>query len=214
MYKIYINETPLFLINQSELEKSPTSSDKVLIARYGGRPKLFLPYMDQLEKSNRFEAVYIYHDDLEQLFADFQSRYKLIEAAGGLVLRQETDREKALLIFRRGHWDLPKGKIEKGEQPPEAAVREVQEETGLSEVDLGDFIMHTYHTYRNRKGHRVLKRTYWYYMTTNSTEVKAQVEEDIEQVIWTDLNQFFEQPKTIYNNIKDILTQYMGDRNS
>ena len=71
-----------------------------------------------------------------------------------------------LLIFRRGHWDLPKGKIDPGETPEQAAIREVQEETGLRELTLGPALPASFHTYRDQQDRRVLKQTYWYLMDT------------------------------------------------
>ena len=105
--------------------------------------------------------------DYEKLVADFQSNYKILEAAGGLVYNAEG---KILLIFRRDFWDLPKGKIDPGESKAAAAVREVEEETGLKDITLGDLITETYHTYRTKKGNRILKRTYWFRMDAPNQE--------------------------------------------
>ena len=85
---------------------------------------------------------------MEKLFQDFTAHYKILEAAGGMVLNANRE---LLVIYRRGSWDLPKGKIDPGETKEEAAVREIQEETGLQEVELGNLICSTYHTYKNKK---------------------------------------------------------------
>ena len=69
---------------------------------------------------------------------------KVITAAGGLVLNPNTE---ILMIFRRGHWDLPKGKLDEGETIVSCAVREVQEETGLSDIHVDQFLLMTKHTY-------------------------------------------------------------------
>ena len=121
-----------------------------------------------LEKNDRFDAIVIYDDDVKRLYKDFKSIYKTIKAAGGVV---ENEKGETLLIFRRDHWDLPKGKIEEVEKNKVAAVREVQEETGLHQVELNDFIGKTYHTYRDRKNRRVLKLTYWYKMQTSENQL-------------------------------------------
>jgi ADP-ribose pyrophosphatase YjhB (NUDIX family) len=52
---------------------------------------------------------------------------KIVMAAGGLV---ENEHGEILLIYRKKHWDLPKGKLDAGETLEECAVREVEEETG------------------------------------------------------------------------------------
>jgi 8-oxo-dGTP pyrophosphatase MutT (NUDIX family) len=100
---------------------------------------------------------------------------------------------------------LPKGKIDKGESKEMAAVREVQEETGLNEVELLDFITETYHTYRTGKQKRILKRTYWYKMRTIETDLVPQTEEDIEQAIWIRKDDFLAQDQPVYGNIKTLI---------
>ncbi|MEM1322136.1 MAG: NUDIX domain-containing protein [Bacteroidota bacterium] len=204
MYKIYINDTPLFLVNQQDLTKRPLADDTVVTARYMGKSKQLLNYIDMMEKSSRFSAVWIFAKDVEQLFEDFSSLYKVVEAAGGLVYN---DQEELLMIYRRGSWDLPKGKIDKGETKEAAAVREVAEETGLDEVQLGDLLKTSYHTYRNRKNRRVLKPTYWYKMRTRQTQLKLQAEEDIEAGEWITAESFLQSERPVYGNIKDLLLQ-------
>ncbi len=202
MYKIYINETPLFLVND-QAAALPHSSDQLLVAHYPGRSKFLLHYIDMLEKSNRFEAVYLLHKNVKQLFKDFRHLYKRINAAGGLVLNPAGE---ALLIYRRGHWDLPKGKIEKGERKRVAAVREVMEETGIEELEIVGKLGKTMHTYRLAGGRRVLKYNYWYMMkSTQQTGLHPQVEEDIEQVVWMPVSQALAGARPMYGSIRDVL---------
>lgn len=113
----------------------------------------------------------------------FQRQHEFVLAAGGLVV----DEQGRLLAIRRlGKWDLPKGKVERGEAVELGAVREVQEECGLQEVELVRPLMSTWHTYE-RKGRQHLKRTDWFLMRGSAAEVlTAQVEEDIEEVRWLD----------------------------
>ncbi|MFQ8804791.1 MAG: NUDIX hydrolase [Alistipes indistinctus] len=99
-------------------------------------------------------------DDIEQVFADFRASQRFIEAGGGVTADPQGN---LLLIFRNGRWDLPKGKLEPGERIEDCAVREVGEECGLSGLQLGAFVAHTYHCYRMH-GEWVLKRTSWYRM--------------------------------------------------
>lgn len=202
MYEIYINDTPILLVNEEVGKEKLPGDEKNLVARYTGKPKILLNYADMLEKSQRYNSITIYWHDVEALFADFQTHYGIIEAAGGLVRNEESE---VLLIFRRDYWDLPKGKIDPGETSKETAVREVGEETGLTNVELGDFICHTYHTYKNRKGNRKLKRTYWYHMTTKETDLKLQHEEDIEKGEWVKIDDFFNSKMKAYRNIFYVL---------
>jgi ADP-ribose pyrophosphatase YjhB (NUDIX family) len=114
-------------------------------------------------------------------WSHFEGMYRFVLAAGGVV----TDEEGRLLAIRRlGVWDLPKGKGEKKEVVEDAAVREVQEECGLEEVQLIRPLTATWHTYE-RKGKAHLKRTEWFLMRASSKErLIAQSEEDIEEVRW------------------------------
>ncbi len=128
--------------------------------------------------------------------------YSLIIAAGGLVLNDEG---KILMIFRRGKWDLPKGKFENGETVEECAAREVKEETGLSRIDLKRPLLTSYHTYSDRKG-PVLKETYWFlFAAPGSQEVVPQYEEDIVKIEWVHPDDLANYTNNTYGLIKDVL---------
>ena len=104
--------------------------------------------------------------------------FKLAPAAGGIVV---TD-GKFVGITRKGIPDLPKGHIEKGETPEIAALREVEEETGISGLKIERELPSTWHCYE-RNGVWELKRTYWYVMTSEKPyQPKPQQEEGITAV--------------------------------
>ena len=110
--------------------------------------------------------------------------FRIIKAAGGIVFKDN----KMLLMFRRGVWDLPKGKLEDGESSRQGAAREVEEETGV-EVAVGERVCTTWHTY-TLNGSRILKRTKWYRMSVvNDQHMAPQEEEDIEKLAWLDRRQ-------------------------
>ncbi|PSR09613.1 MAG: NUDIX hydrolase [Bacteroidetes bacterium] len=203
MYKIYINDRPLTLCSPLEMAQAGTPADGHLLARYPGKPKFILNYVDLLEKgSPQVDEVTLFHTDLDQLWRDFCDHYLILEAGGGLV---RNFANQWLLIHRKGYWDLPKGKLDPGETPALAAVREVQEETGLHELTLGAPLPNTYHTYRDDKDRRVLKHTHWFLMDTPETTLVPQTEEDIEQAVWMSAKQFFSEPRKVYPNIKFLL---------
>lgn len=107
--------------------------------------------------------------------------FKTIKAAGGVVAREE----KILLMFRRGVWDLPKGKLDDGESSRQGAAREVEEETGIR-VSVGERICTTWHTYTQGNS-RILKRTKWYRMrVVDDSRMAPQAEEGIETLAWLD----------------------------
>jgi 8-oxo-dGTP pyrophosphatase MutT (NUDIX family) len=199
MYKVFINNKPLVLTNSVNKEQE---SDKILVTKYLGKAKFLFHFIDTLEKSPRYEGITLVSENVEKLWADFQGIYKIIEAAGGVVFNAK---DEVLLIYRLKTWDLPKGKIDKGETPEIAAVREIQEETGLNVVELGDFICHTYHTYEH-KGKRVLKKTHWFKMRTAEEKLTPQYTEDIELAEWRPLSAFLETQRVIYPSILEVLS--------
>ncbi len=109
---------------------------------------------------------------------------KKIYAAGGLV---QNERGELLMMFRRGKWDLPKGKLDPGESIEACAIREVMEETGLSEVQIISFLCTTEHQYFDQwLQEDVTKETHWYHMLAPGNQpLTPQTEEDIEKIEWT-----------------------------
>ena len=208
MYKIYINDTPLMLINTKDVTNAPANDDKNMIARYTGNYRMLLNYIDMLEKNTRFDTLTLFSENEDKLVADFKRHFKIIEAAGGLVLNQK---DEMLFIYRRGFWDLPKGKIDKGEDPPTAAVREVQEETGIQAVAITQTAGETWHSYKTKKGKRILKKTYWYLMETSETKLTPQKEEDIEIAEWIDPVTFLASDRKAYRSIEEIVEQVVHE---
>lgn len=127
-------------------------------------------------------------ENLENGLEKFRKAFKYIYAAGGLI----EDKDKYLFIFRLKRWDLPKGKLDMGEKPEEAAIRECEEECGITQLTITKTLEPTYHIYPH-KGAYALKKTYWYAMSTNHTgKLVPQLEENIEQVEWFDKTQIKE----------------------
>jgi 8-oxo-dGTP pyrophosphatase MutT (NUDIX family) len=128
-----------------------------------------------------------------------------IPAAGGLI---ENGNGDLLLMKRRGFWDLPKGKIDQGETIPQAAIREVEEETGLTNVTLGNLLQITYHGYMF-KGQRAIKPAYWYAMSVSGVpETHPQIEEDITQLIWIKKNDVTEYLPKSLPTIQDLIQDW------
>ncbi len=132
-----------------------------------------------------------------------------MEAAGGVVSHAETG--KQLFIYRRGYWDLPKGKVDEGEDRPAAAVREVEEETGLDQIELGSALPVTYHTYRSKKGKRILKPTYWYHMRTDQHHLIPEAGEGIEIAEWRAVDAVLSSGEPLYASLRALLAQFRGD---
>ena len=131
---------------------------------------------------------------------------KKIIAAGGLV---ENEKGEILMMFRRGFWDLPKGKLDEGESIETCAVREVQEETGLQNVQLIYFLCKTYHEYFDKWiNEDVIKESWWYLMKSSSLEkLIPQTEEDIEKLIWVDKKEMDKYLGNTYPSIKEVIEE-------
>ena len=132
---------------------------------------------------------------------------KKIIAAGGLVVN---DKEALLMIFRRGKWDLPKGKLDEGEKIEDCAVREVKEETGLKKIFLISFTGLTYHEYFDpHLMQDVLKETHWFKMhAPGKQKLLPQSEEDIEKIDWVDAKYLKEKLSNSYPNIVEIIQKF------
>jgi 8-oxo-dGTP pyrophosphatase MutT (NUDIX family) len=197
MYKVFVNEKKLLLSKQSEnLEKT---------LGYEGITSLEIA-LDLLENTSVTE-LNVFGENIDEIWATFQSLFRIIEAAGGIVNNPDGD---VLFIKRLGKWDLPKGKMEKGESREESAIREIEEETGLRDLELVRFINTTYHIYVERNGDKVLKCTHWFEMNFDGEDTsKPQIEEGITEVAWKNTAQIENEvfPST-FKNIKLIIKEF------
>lgn len=141
----------------------------------------------------------------EALFRRLQARFTCIDAAGGVVCDA---RGRFLMIFRRGHWDLPKGKLDDGETLEACALREVTEETGLHAIRSLGPLLTTYHVYE-QGGERYLKASHWYRMLFHGTEgAVPQTEEDIERIEWLTREEVAERLPQAYASIREVMAAY------
>ena len=134
---------------------------------------------------------------------------KKIIAAGGLVSNENNE---LLMIYRRGKWDLPKGKLDEGETIEQCAVREVQEETGLTAIELQKLVGITYHQYFDTYVNAdVTKETHWYAMqAAPGQQLVAQTTEDIEEIEWVRKEILEIYLNNTYANIVDIVERYLS----
>lgn len=199
--KIYFNDKPLFLCDNIDevVEPFVHHDDAVFIDELDTHTVKSMIYEMQLEK---IHAGVFFHPKLEELKKAFFKKFTLVQAAGGLVKNEQGEN---LLIFRRGKWDLPKGKLDKGESLEECAVREVEEETGLQNIKLLAPLLVTYHTYHEGTKF-ILKESHWYKMQTpNGQNLVPQAEEDIQQVIWASDKDLSKYMKEAFPSVVDVL---------
>ena len=196
MYKVFVNDAPIILTSSSQKENNfpvfpfkHISFDEVLT-------KL---------KSKKNKGLNLYSTDLEKDWKCFCSNFEVIPAAGGLVLNKK---KEVLFIYRNNVWDLPKGWIEKGETKEIGAIREVEEECGISNLKLIKPIVTTHHIYFH-KGIK-LKETHWFLMSSNDKkELTPQVEEGITDDGFKNEAEIDRILKNSYPNIKLVYDTYI-----
>jgi ADP-ribose pyrophosphatase YjhB (NUDIX family) len=206
--KIYFNDRPLFLCDElnAEMNNYAHHDDSVFIDEFSA------PAVNSMIHEMRQEKVHagiLLHKDFEQLKKAVWKKFTVITAAGGLAINEKGE---MLFIFRRGKWDLPKGKLDKGESLRQCAVREVEEETGLKNILLKELITTTYHTY-DENGKHILKESYWYEMhASGAQKLIPQTIEDIREAKWVKKKDIAGLMKSTFPSIKDVLLNYdLGD---
>lgn len=177
MYKVFINDKVIYFTNNQEIEKELRD---YLVLRFFCAD-LFVELLISLKKNQQLNNIVILVDNYEEAFQLFQSNLKIIKAAGGWVRNSEN---KSLFIYRLNKWDLPKGKIEDGENNEAAAIREVEEECGISDLKITNQLSDTFHIYE-LNDEVILKQTYWFEMESDyKGELIPQLEEDITEAEW------------------------------
>ena len=195
MYKVFFNESLLTFSNQSNPEAKnilfhhERQFDEVL----------------HLLSSKSADLVNIFNENIDEVWTSFLKYYKHIQAAGGIVRNSQDD---FLFIFRLGKWDLPKGKMEKGESREESAIREIEEECSITNLELKRFLMSTFHIYYLRE--YIVKETFWFEVFYDGAELPLpQTEEGIEAVVWKNKSEIPQLLENSYPNIQLLMNNYL-----
>lgn len=200
---VFFGDKPVFLCDEldARMKEILHHPDAVFIDEFS--PNAIKSLLHEI-KNPDFHAGVVLHSDIEALKKAVWKHFVIIKAAGGLVLNENKD---ILFIFRKGHWDLPKGKLDKGESLEECAVREVKEETGLTRITLGKSITTTFHTY-DEFGKHILKESYWFYMEGDSGEkLVPQTEESITEIGWKSLTEVEKILPGAYPSIRQVIRE-------
>ncbi len=201
--KIYYNNKPLILTNNAREYKHIHHAGSRYLSLAGALPDNFKQGFQQLDKPH-IEGVIIEDESQTALQSELYKLYEPIEAGGGVVENEHGD---ILMIYRRGKWDLPKGKRDDGEDIAECAIREVTEETGLQQLHLIEKICDTYHIYSQNK-QNLLKCTSWYRMKGSSLEQpQPQAEENILEAKWIAIRDIKPLLNKTYEAIREVLQQ-------
>jgi ADP-ribose pyrophosphatase YjhB (NUDIX family) len=190
MYKVFVNDCPIILtdnkknaINFNLVHFESIEADEIVVQIF----------------QNKLAGITLFCENLEESWIKFQSNFKNQKAAGGKVLNVNND---VLFIYRFNKWDLPKGKLDNGESISECAIREVEEECGITNLQIVQPLDTTYHIYQE-KGKTILKTTYWFLMHTDFVgDLTPQSEEGIEQVVFKNEAEVKSAIENTYENIK------------
>ena len=201
--KIYYNNKPLILTTDKEAYMDAHPIAEGYLSFTGAFPRNYRLALNHLEKLTSLGAI-IEDISATSLQEEFYDMYTPVDAGGGVVYNEAGG---ILMIYRRGKWDLPKGKRDEGEEISACALREVSEETGLVNLTLGRKICDTYHVYaQNRQN--LLKCTSWYEMKASSSEkLVPQKEENILEAKWIKENEIAPILLKSYVAIREVLAQ-------
>ncbi len=195
MYKVFVNDIPIILSTEEEIGVTYKSIPI--------KEANIKEIIGEITEGN-LSYVNLYHKKEKKLLKHLKKKLSVVIAGGGLVYNSK---KEILFIRRNNKWDLPKGKLEHGEDIQSCAIREVQEETGVRDVEITNFITTTYHIFK-RNGKFKLKETYWYEMHTSYTgKLVPQVNEGIKKAKWKDFQKSQKALNKSYENIKLLFPQ-------
>ncbi len=201
MYKIYFGSRLLLLTH--DVDEAMSAADVNALHKYATLNEL-RQFVDKFKHGQHLGVGCVYFHDLDTLWSSFCQLFRPVVAAGGLVRSGEG---KYLIIRRLGVVDLPKGKSENDETPSQTALREVEEETGLQHLHLGDEICKTYHTYPFGD-QTVLKTTHWFRMSVDGAPTPTpQTEENIAEATWLTADEVKALIAETYASLKCVLEE-------
>ncbi len=190
MYKVFVNDRPIIL---TEDENFCTDYRKALYSHVH-----ICDLLTQFFNSD-LPGICLICNDLTDCWRHFKAYFKVQKSAGGKVFNKNGE---ILFIYRFDRWDLPKGKLEKGEKIEECAVREVEEECGIDQLKILKQLETTYHIF-DFKGIKILKQTYWFLMETEfSGKPVPQTEESITIAEFKNPQEVEKALKNTYENIR------------
>ena len=193
MYYIFVNDKPIILTTLVEKE---TDFKNFLLKDVDIEQAL------TMLKKKKIKSVRLIHHTEKNILKKFLKKLPNVIAGGGKVFNKD---KKILFIYRNNKWDLPKGKAEKKESIEDTAIREVEEETGVSGLQIVKPLETTYHIFKRNEKLRI-KITYWFEMTTDfDGELFPQEDEGITKVQWLSEVETLVALKNSYSNIKRLI---------
>ena len=200
MHRIYFEKRCIMICSPDD---QALSDPNIIRFSMGENPDIH-SLVGMMEASESLQRVCIPAEDVEGTYRMVCLEFLEVNAGGGLVSNRRGD---YLLISRNGLWDLPKGHQDPGEDIEVTALREVEEETGISDLMLRGLICITDHCYR-RNGIWHLKHTWWYDMLyTDPTDLTPQKEEDIAKAAWVARSSLPPYLQNTYPSIQEVFRE-------
>lgn len=216
--KLYINDKYIHILKSEELYHGPppdmifdslakvlphTLHGLVLLTASSKKDLHSLLTWIEFKKLHQLHTVVCQTEDYDEAKIYIKSQFRIIKAAGGLVKKGN----QFLMMKRLGKWDLPKGKLDKGEKARQAAEREVWEECQV-EVRIVDKLCTTWHTYI-QEGRRILKKTSWFNMEClDDSQMEPQYVENIDELKWLKWEECHHALKNSYRSIRGVFDSY------
>lgn len=193
MYKVFVNDKPIVLT--TIVSKETDFKNYLLKTAKIGK------IIKELNTSSIKEVRLIGKKE-EKLLKNFFKKLPKVNAGGGKVYNDDGN---ILFIYRNGKWDLPKGRVDGKETIEAAALREVEEETGVKDLKIIKPLEVTYHIFKRNGRHRI-KVTHWFEMRTSyNGELIPEQNEGITNVEWLNVEQVQKALENSYANIKVLM---------
>jgi len=190
MYKVFVNDCLIILTENKNISTN--------LLKVDFENSAIDAIIQQLLQSKN-TGICLLCNDLNKNWKQFKKHFKIEKAAGGKVYNKNSE---VLFIYRFDTWDLPKGKLEKGESKRQCALREVEEECGVNNLVIEKKLETTYHIFK-RNSVLILKKTHWYLMSTNFSGIlKPQFNEGITKAVFKNKAEIEKALTTTYENIK------------
>ncbi len=200
-YKVFFKDRVIFLTDKID---TLLSGEFNAILKYANQNEL-KQFIENFEQKQHLKVGFIYHHDLDELLDNFALSFKYIEAAGGIVINSD---DEFLAIERLGVYDLPKGKAEEGESPLTTAMREIEEECGITNLQNPVKLLATLHTY-TMGDTKYLKKTHWFLFTTDGRQAPTpQTTENITTAQWMKIDDISTFLSNTYDSIKEVIAAF------
>ncbi len=196
MYKVHFENR--FIMISAEPDRLQKYS---LFHKFYATSELY-KLISEFQTDSSIHSINVYGPNIKHIWKIFRIYFTEVGAAGGLVRHISG---KYLFIEKKGKLDLPKGHIEPGEEPEACALREVNEECGISGHSIVKSLPPSYHTY-SWEGISYLKKTSWFLMEYEGPMItEPQIDEGITKVEWLSPDELSKIKSSAWLSLMDLI---------